>query len=161
MAVALSLRARQLTRTRPKTENEGALPLSVESLSPPEVQRSRSRRAVVTPPFATCSPSALLPRPTRPFPTIRVTGTQSLRKLYGESPVQPGDYVQLTRPRWSEQKSRMPFRVIDIETEENEGVTLDDPYYVLDTSEPGQRYRSSYHAQKREFEVVGRPYLKS
>jgi hypothetical protein len=86
---------------------------------------------------------------------------KSLRKLYGESPIQPGDYVQLTSPRYSGLETQMPFRVIGIETDEYVGVTLDSPYYVLDTSEPGRRYQSSYQAQKREFEVVGRPYLKS
>ena len=82
----------------------------------------------------------------------------ALRKRYDQSSIKPGDYVRLKEGVLKGAKSQL-FRVIDIETDEYNGITENNPYYVLDISETDPRYQS-YQARKREIEFVDRPFLK-
>jgi hypothetical protein len=87
---------------------------------------------------------------------------KALRRFYTEAAIKPGDYVLITklrRPCWSKVKAGGPYWVIDIKTDEYVGVTEDNPYYVLDSSDAGVRYQGGYYVLSEEIEVTDRPYL--
>jgi hypothetical protein len=94
-----------------------------------------------------------------PVPDRNKKWVKAMREFFRDTPVKPGDYVQLhdVRP-WRKYATR-PRRVVDVDDQwVDEGGDL---VYTIDTSdiEPDEEY--GYLPTREDFDVVPRPYLKT